>query len=168
MAFAYAAGQVLTADDLNAHNPVSAVKGVAEPLVANTTLQADDELFVDLVAGRRYQIRCVISVTGAAAADVKTAWANTGTMSAVGIRTSLGPAVGTADASATLMHSQAHGFGTAFGYGLDGSTASRIEENLVIECTVSGRLSLMWAQLASSATATVVGVGSWITATPLA
>lgn len=164
----FVAGNVLTAAQLNALLPTYVVKQGAESVTSSTTFQNDDELFVSLTAGRSYLVRCALIVNGATGGDIKTAWTTTGTITLTGQRICQGPGVSTttaADTTAVMLMTNA--LTNTLIYGTDGSLHNGVMEEFMVSCTVSGVLTLQWAQNASSGTATIVGAGSWIIATPI-
>jgi hypothetical protein len=173
-------GERITAAKLNARLPIYVPKSVAETVTSSTTLQDDDELVVTLSAGRSYDIELVLAVTtGTTGADVKLAWATTGTVTQTSTRACFGPGRFTKDAAAEtsntaspydsgMVRASRHNLTTSVAYGTDGSTASAILEKFTVSGGVSGgTLRLQWAQNVSSATATTVSTSSYLRATPV-
>lgn len=181
MTITVAAGQRLTADVFNAILPKYVDKSAGTQSVTSSTTYVDDTaLFLDLPAGRTYVIFCQLSVTGDTAGDFKVQWSTTGTLSTVVERANRGPSIGTTDvsgaaaAAATVCVNRASSSvsltASSTSYGLEGAAgvASDVVEQFVISTGASGgRLQLRWAQRASSATATVLGVDSFLMATPV-
>lgn len=176
MSLAFAAGQVITADMLNRILPRQVSKSTPESVTSSTTLQTDDELTYNVEAGRTYLVVAHLSVTGAAAGDIKVDWTVTGGLAQLKPRECLGPGINTTDATATASAANTVGINrasmqdltTAVAYGLDGTAASAIREEFVVAATTAGVLTMRWAQNASSGTATVVGAGSHLILTPIA
>lgn len=179
MTITVAAGQRLTADVFNATLPQYVDKSAgSQPVTSSTTYVDDTALFLDLPAGRTYVIFCQLSVTGSDAADIKLQWSTTGTLSTVVQRANRGPSInttnisGSAAASTTACVNRASS-GVSLGasstsYGLASDIAADVVEEFVISTGASGgRLQLKWAQRVSNAVATVVGVDSFLMATPV-
>lgn len=132
------------------------VKTVAETVTSSTTLQDDDELVVDLPAGRTYLIRAWLHVSGDPGGDVQTAWVLTGG-AAVTRRTTLGPPLSTADIQNSNWKSGVQAMSATVQYGTDGTNISLIQECFLVETVSTGTdatLQLRWSQATSSATAT--------------
>lgn len=169
MSLTVAAGQIITADLLNAPLQTTVVKGALTQQTSNTVLANDSELFVDLAAGRVYEITAIILAGGPAAADIKLAWATTATLVQLGARTHLGP--GTTATDVTVAGSVRLNAGsvlaTVVPYGTDGANIGHIEERFVVQCTVAGRLTLQWAQNVSTASPTTLYHTSFISAKPI-
>lgn len=178
MAYPWSAHDVLTASDLNAAIalalPNIVIKSADESVTSSTTLQDDNELLISLAAGKTYCIEAFILASGAAAGDIKIAWARTGTLNHTGARFCEGPGANTTDVTAaaaaatTVGVTRANGgnaLTTANSYGVDGAAVSAIREQFVIQSAVTGTLTLQWAQNASSGTATLVRAGSWLKVT---
>lgn len=170
MPLAFVSGQLLTASALNALIPVEVIKAVNQTVTSSTVLVNDSELAVTLTAGRTYKIQLGLIANGAVAGDIKVAWAvSSGTMTMVGTRLATGPAASTtttADTTARVSASQTS-LTLANSYGCDTTLQTGITEEFLISVTVTGVLTVQWAQNASSGTATTVGSGSWILATPI-
>lgn len=168
MSLTFTAGQQLTADSLNALVPQRVIKSTNQTVTSSTTLVNDSELFLDLVAGHTYRISLNVIGGGATAGDIKIGWTTSGTMSMVGTRLCTGPGVSTATTADTTARVSAFGtLTTAFAYGTDSTLQSGINEEFLLTVTANGRLTMQWAQNASSGTASTVGAGSWLMATPV-
>lgn len=137
--------------------PTYITKAASESVTSSTTLQDDDHLFVTLTPGQ-WWIELILTATGATAGDIKTAWANTGTITALG-RSCWGPQAGTTDVTNTAMVARAATLTASIPYGLETTTAA-ILEKLLLDVTVEGQLTLQWAQNASSGTATTLSTSS--------
>lgn len=140
------------AEALDAYVPVVVYKTATETVTSSTTLQNDDHLDIALQPGT-YRVRAVIRAIGASGGDVKIAWAFSGTLTRAN-RTTMGPQLGTTDATNTAVRMVTAALGTAIGYGTDGSAGSVIEEDLLLTVSVAGTLQMQWAQAGSSGTAT--------------
>lgn len=152
------AGQKVRASDII--TPYVLSKAAAESVTSSTTLQDDDDFVLDLEAGKSYRVRLFLSASGAAAGDLKAAWATTATITKTA-RKCLGPQSGTADVTATSMRTTRHGISSSVPYGLDGTNEALVVEELQLEdVTVAGTLTFQWAQNASSGTATTLNATS--------
>lgn len=128
-------------------------KSVSESVTSSTTLQNDNDFVIALEAGKTYFIQLWLTVTGAAAGDIKTAWTTTGTITSNG-RSIFGPAATTTSVLDGNYDSSAWALSDATTFGLDGTVGAVIKEELSVTCTVAGNLTLQWAQATSSATPT--------------
>jgi hypothetical protein len=161
------AGQVVKASDI----PSIAWdnKAAAESVTNSTTLQNDDDFSIALPVGT-WRITAILTVSGAAAGDVRVAWTNTGTMSAVG-RSCIGPGQATTDAAGNANNATrmvATTLTAQMIYGTDGTSSSAIIEELVLEVTAEGVLTMQWAQGTSSGTSTTLSTSCRFFRTPLA
>ncbi len=130
-------------------------KTIAETVTNSAVLQNDDDFGFTLPVGTwSVTLWLHAFLTAGVAADIKTAWTNTGTMTVIA-RSCLGPAVGSASVDDGNVRSTGHNLGTSVPYGLDAATTGVIREELLITVTVAGTLQLQWAQ--NTAT---VGVGT--------
>lgn len=166
MALTFAAGQIITADALNASAPLYAAKLALQTVTNSTTLVNDTALFLDMSAGRTYDVTAMLAVSGATAGDIKIAWATTGTIFLLGQRACLGPTLLVADRLATTVTMPGGGGLTAQAYGVEPNIAI-IMERLLVSCSVAGRLTLQWAQNTLSATGTNMWNTSFLTAHPV-
>lgn len=177
MSLAWAAGEVLTAAKMNARQPLYVDKSAGAQSVTSSTVVVDDTaLQLTLLPNRVYEVRCVLSVTGGAG-DLKTAWSLGGDLVMSAKRAAYGPGTATTDvtaeaAAATTVgvnrSSSAHANTAGVLFGLDGTNATAaVEEFEITTGATGGLLKLMWAQRASNAVSTVVGVDSWLRATPV-
>lgn len=167
MSLDWLAGEKLTAAKMNARQPLEVVKATTETLASNTTLQNDDELFLDLAAGRTYEVEAHLGIAGDVAGDIKVAWSTTGSITLLAFRDCLGPALATANISDTTVRTGQSTLGTTVSYGTAAGTG-RVRESFVVSCTAAGRLQLQWAQNTSNAVVSSVGSGSFLIATPVA
>ena len=167
MSLAWSSGEVITAAKLNRNNPITVRKGSDESVTSSTAFQNDDALILPLVAGRSYRIELNLAETANTAGDIKLDWTTSGTITLLGQRFCQGPAIGiTSPTDTTMRSSRATALNTSVTYG-GAATASYIRETFEVSCTVSGNLTLRWAQDTSNAGATTVIAGSWVTATPI-
>lgn len=156
-----------------ANADVFARKTADETVTSSTTLQDDDHLTMALGVGT-YVVQAMYHVSGAAAGDVKVAWAFSGTATA-SYRGGQGPGVSTTDATAAaaaattvgVVRAAAAGGTTAaitssVPYGVDGTNWSHIQELGLMVVTVAGTLKVQWAQNTSNATGTIMRTGSWL------
>lgn len=141
-------------------------KTADESVTSSTTLQNDNHLLVSVLTSAQYEIIVRLAVNGGASGDFKMAW----TMPAgvTGQRFSAGPAVSSATSTAdTTVRASGltSSFTTEINYGVFSTgQLSFIEETLyVVTAGTAGTVQLQWAQNASSATATTVVAGSYIT-----
>lgn len=163
----FVAGNVLTAAQLNGIQPYAVRAASSQSVTSSTTLVDDNELQVTLPAGR-FLVRLFATFTGATAGDVKTAWSAGGTISGGSVKWVHGPATTTTSNADTTVRHSAHGLSTAISYGVDGSGASAIIEELFVDAGASGGLlKLQWAQNASSGTATVRAANSTMVIIPM-
>jgi len=137
---------------------------------SNTTL-ADDNQLVGLTLGvGTWVITGVFFATGAAAGDIKIAWAHSGTFT--GYRAGFGPSAG---ATSVLTGTGAGDRNAAAGdtstaitsstiYATDGTNITAIVEHGILVVTVSGTFKIQMAQGTSSGTATLLKTGSYVTA----
>lgn len=152
-------------NDLIADN-ASAHKTADEPVTSSTTLQNDNHLLVSVAANAEYEIIVRLAVNGGASGDFKMAW--TVPSGTTGQRFSSGPAVSSATSTAdTTVRASGltDSFTTEINYGVFSTgQQSFIEEILyVVTAGTAGTVQLQWAQNASSATATTVEAGSYMT-----
>jgi hypothetical protein len=140
-------------------------KSAAESVTSSTTLQNDDHLTETLPVGV-WRVTAILTVGGATAGDVKTAWTNTGTMTAIA-RSGWGPAVSNAAGTDTTMHARASTLTASFVYGTEPGTSAAVLEELLLDVTVEGVLTLQWAQNTSSGTATTLSTSSRMFLTPV-
>ncbi len=167
MSLAWSSGETVTAAKLNRNNPIVVRKGSDEAVTSSTAFQNDDALAVALVAGRSYRVELNLAETANSAGDIKLDWTTTGTITLLGQRFCLGPAVAMGGPTDTTVRiARATTLATSVSYG-GAATASYINEAFEVSCTSSGNLQLRWAQDTSNAGATTVIAGSWLSATPI-
>ena len=156
-------------DQLNGYD-CFAYKTADESVTSSTALQDDDHMTVALPAAGTYVVTATYLVSGAAAGDVKVAWAYTGTLTN-GYRGGQGPSSASTDAlaatNAGTVRSAAAGNTAATvtsstPYGTDGTNWSCIQESGVVIVSTTGNLKVQWAQNGSSGTATIMRTGSML------
>lgn len=158
--------------DVNAANlandvPNIVVKASTNSIVSNVTLANDGELVNIALEIGTWEIDLEVlasSLAGAGLANVKTAWAFTGTLTGTPNRTCIGPAGSSvaAPTALTVIQMQAGAWNASNTYGL-GSTAVNavIKEtcrNFVV--ATAGNFSIQFAQGTSAVTATIIAVGT--------
>lgn len=159
------AGDPILATDIKV--PRFKNKSASESVTSSTVLQNDDDFVIALEAGKTYEVRLWLHVSGhTSAGDIKTAWATTGTITSNG-RSCIGPAEATTDVRDGNARFTGHGLTTPVTYGCDATTTGVVKEELIVTCTVAGNLTLQWAQGTSSATATTCSTASRIIVTEL-
>lgn len=145
-------------------------KPSTESVTSSTTLQNDDDLFIDLTPGMwRIELFAHAACTVAAdTVDILSAWSNTGTMTSWA-RSCMGPgpsSVNTygdsAAAGSGIMHFNGHALGSSILYGITDDGSSIIHEDLLLEVAAAGRLQWKWAQNASNATPVTVSAAGRI------
>lgn len=132
-------------------------KASTESVTSSTTMQDDDDLFVDLPVGL-WRIELWLTATGATGGDIKTTWTTTGTMTAVG-RSCLGPNISTTSNLDGGILLGGFALTSTVNYGLSAANHA-IHEDLLIDVSVTGTLQLQWAQVASSGTSTTLSTSS--------
>jgi hypothetical protein len=144
-------------------------KAANESVTSSTVFQDDDDFSIDLDAGKTYRVETYLSVSGATAGDIKVAWVLTGGAAQLTARHCRGPALATADVTATSIRDSVHNLvTTTIGYGTDNATNSSIFEDFLVETTTanaSGTLTMQWAQNGSSATSTTMSSSSYMVVT---
>lgn len=161
------AGDLVRAVDIPVTEYIN--KSGSESVTSSTVLQSDDHLTTSLAVGQ-WRIQIYLTATGAASpGDIRVAWTNTGTMTAIA-RSCFGP--GSANTDVTGAANNAHRdtaqtFTANVIYGTDGTNSSAIHEDLLIDVTVAGTITLQWAQGTSSGTATTLSTSSRMYITPV-
>lgn len=153
-----------------ARRPLYAVKAAQQAVTNSVALVSDSHLFLDLVAGRTYEVVAHLAVSGNGTNDIKTSWTTTGSIGLAGSRsgTGMAPAATARDnAAQTVMGAVA--INGTIPYGTDsGGNISWVREEMLVLCSVAGRLTLQWAQnVATAGAATTVWNSSWLRAVSL-
>ena len=138
---------------------------------ANTITFADDpDLTMQLDANAVYIVEFHLFVGGPSAGLMVTAW--TTPASAGGLKGVHGTGSAATDTAADniSMRAGSHGFGTTITYGRRNANTNLLYaiETGVVTTTSAGTCALSWAPSASNATATRMGLGSWMRATRIA
>lgn len=160
------AGQIIRASDIRSGYYVYKTATEAAP-VSSTTPQNDDELFATLGVGR-WRVEFIGHATSASTTpDIATNWTFTGTTTQVS-RDGMGPAQAMTDPrAATTFRSTAQGIGTQAGYGVDPAFTTSLREDLFLNVSVAGLLTLQFSQATSNATVVNLTVDSRLYITPL-
>lgn len=152
-----------------------AVKSADEGVISSTTLQDDDHLANIPLSVGNWAIEANFMVSGSTGADVKVAWAFSGTASPA-YRMGTGPKTDTtsvvsAAAATTVGVNRSAGAGdtsaaitSSTPYGVDGTNWSYIHEAGFLTVSASGTLKVQWAQNASVAASTIMRAGSFVKA----
>lgn len=158
----FLAGQVPTADELNALLPVLSYKTGDTSRASTTTASADPDLVVALDANSLYEWVLVVRASGNGG-DIKIAFTAPSGASMVQ-RTSHGPDLGTADATNTNVRmTSGHAAATELSYGLTTANCLVMERGL-LDTSSAGNLTMLWAQDSSNVNATTVESGSYLKA----
>lgn len=134
-----------------------------QDITSSTTLEDDDDNHFELSKGV-FRVEAFLAAVGAAAGDIKVAWTFDGTL-INSSRSCFGPALGTSGEDDTNMRATTTSLTTAVPYGL--FTAAAIHEDLFLNISVAGTLTLQFAQNTSNGTATSLTVQSRAYATRL-
>lgn len=140
------AGEDILASDVKI--PKFVIKAGPQDVVASTTLVDDDDFVFDLAVGA-YRIDAYLHANCTSTGDFKCLWVATGTMT--GLRSRIGPGPSSASVTAADFHAQGISLGTSSQAGLTGSTYA-IQEQLLVQVTVAGTLTLQWAQFTAAGT----------------
>lgn len=143
--------------------PAYIFKGTGESVTSSTTLQDDDALQFELAPGVRYAYEFNVNASGPTAADFKTAFAGPADMQ--GIKFAVGPAIasgtGWISRENTSGRFSVHGLTTVTTYALD-TAGSAIREYGWVSSVTGGTFKLQWAQNTTNASATSVGLSSYL------
>lgn len=147
----FTAGQILTADELNAALPIApAVKTADETVTSSTTLQNDDHLFVSVAANTTYLLELDFVFSANASGDLKTTFTvPSGTTGSLNMTSDAGTSTGVSMTS------------TAVWDGTGADEQARIFGRVVTSST-AGTVRLQWAQNASFGTGTIIRNGSFL------
>jgi hypothetical protein len=135
----------------------------------NTTLADDNQLTGLTVGVGTWVVSATFFATGAAAGDIKIAWAHSGTFT--GHRGGIGPSAGVtsvltgagAGTRTAAAADTATTITTGAIYATDGTNITTIIETGILVVTVSGTFKIQMAQGSSSGTATLLKAGSFVT-----
>ena len=157
----FSAGSRITADELNALGPLSAVRASTQSITSHTGYTNDDTLFLPLDADATYFVECNMYYTAATGGDFKYTFnipsGATGFQSPT--RQNLSGAF--AGGFAVLWTDTST---TTAGQGQGGSTVMLVYASGILTTASGGTLQLQWAQNSSSGTATVMQVNSALNA----
>lgn len=156
------AGTKLTAALLNAMLPNLVEKAGSTSRASNTTVSDDPDLTFAVVAGI-YRVEMHLLFSGQTSAGFKTVW--TVPSGTTGNKRVQGPGSSASDSGADniAVRHGVHGYATAVSYSnVRGGTQVHAIERARMTVTNSGNVTLQWAQMSSSATATVLGADSYI------
>lgn len=179
MTLALAAGQTLTADALNARNPVQARMTTTQALtVSSTTMQNVTELVLTLPANRTYAVELNLgAICTVATADIKLDWTVTGTVAGLDNRFCRGPSIAATDAQGlataattvgVVRASANHTLTAAVTYGVDATGAcGAIDEDFTVTTGASGGVLQLRAAQRVSDPATVTLFTGTLIATPI-
>jgi hypothetical protein len=151
----------------------SGISGADQMVTSSVTVTNATSLVVTLLANRTYIVKANLGFTGAQAGDARTVWAVTGTVTASTSRLCIGPSVNTTDvtqgnvaaSTAGPIRTSRHPIATEVTYGTDGTNESAVYEEFIATGGASGgTLQLRFAQGTSSATGTILKIGSYIAA----
>jgi hypothetical protein len=124
-----------------------------------TTPTNDTDLTVALLANATYIVRFYGIIASPSTADFRTAWSVPS--GATGLKYCLGPNPTATSRDATTMRTGAHGHTTQVDYGLESPGFSGIQEHGVVSTgATAGNMSIQWAQVASVASNTTMGI--WV------
>lgn len=136
----------------------------------SNTVVADDNQLVSMSLGiGTWLINCTFFYTGAAAGDLKVAWAFSGTTTTA-VRGTLGQSSGsTSSLTSATAGPRSAGAGDTAGtitagtiYGSDGTNIGVALESGVLVVSVAGTFKIQMAQGTSSLTATLLKTGSYV------
>jgi hypothetical protein len=137
------AGEDILASDIKVPKYI---QKVANEIVNNSAVLQNDNDFALLLPIGTYRVETFLHVSCANnAADIRTAWAFSGTVTSTG-RSIMGAAVASTDGADTNMRWSGHGFATSVISGVSSTVASLIHEDLLFTVTVAGTLNYQWAQ----------------------
>ena len=147
----FTAGQILTADELNAALPIApAVKSADETVTSSTTLQNDDHLVVSVAANTTYLLEFVFMFNANASGDLKTTFTvPSGTTGSLCATTDAGSSAGISMTSVPVW---------------DGTGADEQARlwGRIVTSAAAGTVRLQWAQNASFGTGTILRNGSFL------
>jgi len=167
---AFAAGDILTAADLQTLQSRSVVKVATESVTSSTTLQNDDELVLSLPANTTWEFETLIFYDGDITnGDLACAYTfpagATVSVGGVGPANNVTSGIGSGEwtgypGDATSPTATFFGYGTIAA----GTWLTILHSGVIVLAGAAGSLQFQWAQRASSATAVRVAAGSRIVA----
>lgn len=166
MPFPWLAGQRITAERLNMHNPVYVEKTAPTDRTSTTTITADPELVATLTEGL-YQIVVEFGYGATSGPNgIRTAWVTTGDVTQVGLRYTRGTGASATQRNSDDARNTANNLSTEAVYGL--ALANLTQRGWGTEqCRVQvgaggGTVAFGWAQAVSHADPTQVGPESYM------
>lgn len=153
MTILFAAGQVLTAAQLNALVPVTAVKLADETLNNVTGLQNDDELLWAVSASSTYLLHLSISYNSGTTPDIKFGWS-------VPASTTMKWRVIGADTAGAVILTSGLTESSVQPIGGAGADTHLLVEAVITVSTTAGNVTLQWAQNTANVSNTIVRAGS--------
>lgn len=151
------------ASDLNRYplQQVHIIKTADESVTSSTTMQDDNHLFVTVAAGADYWVQVYLTYEGDLAGDLKVGWSGPSGATLDWMSDSLSSAVTDTNCRGIVSRSlQAISSTPAPGALGAGILAVAVPRGILRVGVNAGTLQLRWAQLASSATPTIVKAGS--------
>lgn len=136
------------------------IKKAANQSVTSSTVKVADSDFVVALPVGVYEVRTYLSVAGSDAGDLSILWTFSGTVTSTN-RIGIGPGSSstTYDNHETVV-SSAKGIGSSIVYGTDAGGSVGVQENLFLDVTAAGTLTMTWAQGTSDGTATTLSGSS--------
>ncbi len=167
MAITVTAGQILTADNINAFVPKYIEKSADESVTSSIAQQNDNDFAaISFGAGETWVCELYLTVTGDPAGDIATSWTSTGGVTQ-GRRFVVGMGLSGTDNNDSAFSNIASRASTGVAnYGLTTSTTLRggLRETFTVTTTTAGTITLTWAQRVSSVTASTILAGSFFIA----
>jgi hypothetical protein len=163
------AGSRILASFLNSIAPLNAVRSSTQSVSSSTTLVNDDTLFLALAANATYNVELLLLYSGGTqlSSDMKWGFTLPSGASGAGETSHLAISGGSAVYANQATNLTASGSANVCATGGAG-TAFAAKTTATIFTTGAGTLQLQWAQNTSSATATIMGIGSSLVAWRLA
>lgn len=155
----------VTSAQLNAIIPQLRERSTDQSYTSDTALADDDTLTFDVEADTTYLVRFWLGVTGGSAGDLKTRWSVPAGTTGV-LRWCLGPDATTGSSDPSVLPAvrlSVSQITSDVTYALNSTTnyAAILETAKVIVGSTAGTITIRHAQVASSATPTVIRAGSF-------
>jgi hypothetical protein len=141
-------------------------KSSAENRTSTTTVSSDANMYVTLAVGY-WRVQLYAFASGDPAGDLRTAWTFSGGSGTGTSRACIGPSISATALDTTSGRFAGMGLGTLAAYGVVSGATAAIYEDLFMNVTSSGTLSLQWAQNTSSSTATTLSTATHMFVTQL-
>lgn len=145
------AGSRITADEVAGVAPLAVIKGADEPVTSSTVLQADNALFVAVLANASYDFQCVLDYEGGTQGSSDLAWDWQLPEGAVLDYAQLNYTTG-----GVLSFSNAGSGTRTAGTNGAGNTLPLLMTGSLTVGPAAGNLALFWAQNHSSSTPTII------------